>query len=323
MTRFMKYIGVSALAATMALFAIETRQGKAQDKTLHLAFVTNNASDYWTVARAGVVQGTKEVPNVEVDFRMPQDGQAATQKRNVQDLLARGVDGIAISPIDPANQKQFLNDIAAQSLLICQDSDAPASNRSCYIGTDNVAAGRQAGDLIKKALPDGGKIMVFVGQADAQNAVERYTGIKESLKGSNVTIIDLRTDDTDRVRAKNNVKDTILKYPDVACLLGLCSYNGPAIYNAVKEAGLSGKIKVVCFDDEDETIAGVKDGTIYATVVQQQYEFGRQAVILMAKYLRGDKSVIPAGKQIIVPTLAIDKSQIDEFAAKMKKLKGK
>ena len=125
---------------------------------------------------------------------------------------------------------------------------------------DSVIAIPAARPLTPLLLETAAEINVAKGTLD--KAVERYTGIKESLKGSNVTIIDLRTDDTDRVRAKNNVKDTILKYPDVACLVGLWSYNGPAIYNAVKEAGLSGKIKVVCFDDEDETIAGVKDGTI-------------------------------------------------------------
>ena len=137
----------------------------------------------------------------------------------------------------------MINEIAKQALVVTQDSDAPQSNRACYIGTDNVAAGRQAGELIKEALPDGGKIMIFVGKSDAQNAQERYQGIKESLAGSKVEIIDLRTDDTDRVRAKANVSDTLVKYPDVACLVGLWSYNGPAIVNALKEAGKIGQVK--------------------------------------------------------------------------------
>src|SRR5262249_3570130 len=157
-------------------------------------------------------------------------------KQIVQDLLAGGVDGIAISPKDPDNQTDLLNEAASHALLICQDSDAPKSNRACYVGTDNVAAGRQAGELIKKALPNGGKIMVFVGYKDAQNARERFGGIQEVLKGTNISVIDVRTDETDPIKAKSNVKETILNYPDVACLVGLWSYNGPAIVSAVKEA---------------------------------------------------------------------------------------
>jgi ribose transport system substrate-binding protein len=292
-------------------------------KKLKLAFVTNNASDFWTIARAGCEKAAADLRNIDLDFQIPSDGTAATQKRIVQDLLARGVDGMAISPKDPANQTDLLNEAAAHTLLVTQDSDAPQSNRACYIGTDNTAAGRQAGELIKKALPDGGKIMVFVGSMDAQNARERLGGIKEIIKDTKITIIDVRTDETDPLRAKSNVKDTILNYPDVACLVGLWSYNGPAIVSAVKEADKAGKIKIVCFDEEDATLQGVKDGAIFATVVQQPYEFGYQAMKLMADYLGGDKSVVPANKQIIVPTLAIQQENVDAFWTKLKSLRGK
>ena len=297
--------------------------GGGAGKKVKLAFVTNNASDFWTIARAGCNKAAGELPNVELDFKIPSDGTAATQKRIVDDLLAKGVDGIAISPVDPKNQTLMLNEVAKQGLLVTHDSDAPESNRACYIGTDNVAAGKQAGDLIKQALPNGGKIMVFVGTLDAQNAHDRFTGIKEALTGSNVEIIDTRTDDTDRVRAKANVLDTIVKYPDVACLVGLWSYNGPAIVNAVKEANKVGAIKVVCFDEEDETLQGIRDGVISSTVVQQPYEFGYQAIKLMEKVVGGDKSGIPADKKIIVPTLAIDKDKVEEFSAKLKRLRGR
>ena len=125
------------------------------EKKTKLAFVTNNASDFWTIARKGVEQTDKELPNVDVEFRIPADGTAAEQKRIVDDLLAKGVAGIAISPVDPDNQTQLINDAAKQALVVTQDSDAPKSARAFYIGTDNRAAGRQAGDLIKEALPQG------------------------------------------------------------------------------------------------------------------------------------------------------------------------
>jgi ribose transport system substrate-binding protein len=296
--------------------------GKAGGKKIALAFVTNNTSDFWTIARAGCNKAVAELSNVTLEFKLP-DGTAGAQKRIMDDLVTKGVAGIAVSPVDPKNQTLDLNEFAKRVLLITHDSDAPESNRACYIGTDNVAAGRQAGEVIKKALPDGGKIMVFVGTLDAQNAKDRFDGIKEVLKGSKVEIIDCRTDDTDRVRAKANVLDTIVKYPDVACLVGLWSYNGPAILNAVKESGKVGKIKIVCFDEEDETLQGVKDGAIFATVVQQPYEFGYQAIKLMAKVVGGDQSAIPANKTIIVPTKEIAKDSVDAFWANLKVLRGR
>jgi ribose transport system substrate-binding protein len=288
-----------------------------------LAFVTNNASDFWTIARRGTEKADEELADVTVEFRMPPDGTAADQKRIVDDLLAKGIDGIAISPVDPANQTQLINDTAKQALVFTQDSDAPQSERAAYVGTDNIAAGRQAGTLIKEALPEGGRIMLFVGKSDARNAQERTQGIREALQGSNVEIIDVRTDDTDRVRAKSNVSDTLVRYPDVKALVGLWSYNGPAIVNALKESGKIGQVKIVAFDEEDETLAGVRDGSIYATVVQQPYEFGYQAIKMMAQAAKGDRSGIPASKQVIVPTLVIKRDGIEEFQRKINGLRGR
>src|SRR5215470_10789122 len=152
-------IGVICLLILASLGACS----KSGEKKIKLAFVTNNASDYWTIARKGVEQAGRELPNVDAEVKIPGEGSAAEQKRIIDDLLAKGIDGIAISPVDPDNQTQLINDAAKQTLVLTQDSDAPKSERACYIGTDNVAAGRQAGQLIKEALPEGGRIMIFVG----------------------------------------------------------------------------------------------------------------------------------------------------------------
>ena len=258
-----------------------------------------------------------------VEFRIPPDGTAAEQKRLIDDLLAKGIEGIAVSPVDPDNQTQLINDTAKRVLVVTQDSDAPKSDRAFYVGTDNVAAGRQAGGLIKEALPQGGKIMVFVGKLDARNAQERLQGIKETLQGSNISIVDVRTDDADRVRAKSNVSDTLVRYPDVVGLVGLWSYNGPAILNAVTESNKTGQVKIIAFDEEDETLAGVKKGAIFATVVQQPYEFGYQAIKLMHQYLKGDKSFVPANKLVLVPTLIIKQDNVEAFTQKINQLRGR
>ena len=290
--------------------------------TKNLAFVPNNSSDFWVIARKGTEKAEKEIPGIKVDFRIP-DGTAADQQRIIDDLLAKGIDGIAISPVDPANQTAMLDRAAAQAIVVTQDSDAPTSKREVYIGTDNVAAGRQAGELLKEALPQGGKVMVFVGTLDAANAQQRYQGLKEAIAGSNIQIVNVRTDNTDRVRAKANAADTLVTTPDIAGMVGLWSYNGPAIVSAVKEANKVDKVKIIAFDEEDATLNGIKDGSIYATVVQQPFEFGYQSMAMMAKILNGDRSGIPAGKQIFVPTLAVKRADVDEFIKKINTLRGR
>jgi len=285
-------------------------------KKTRLAFVTNNPSDYWTICRKGTEAAAKDLGTVEVEFVMPADGTAVTQKQDVDDLLAKGIKGIAVSPVDPANETPYLNGIAARTNLITADSDAGASRRLCYVGTDNHAAGVMAGRLIKKALPQGGQIMVFVGITRAQNAHDRMVGIEDALRGSRVTILGVRTDDTDHARARQNVVDTLARYPHIAGLVGLWSYNGPAIASAVREKGRAGKVRVIAFDEEAETLAGIRDGAIYGTITQQPYRFGYESVKLLAALARGDKSGIPAGRRLIIPTLAITRGTLAAYQAR-------
>jgi ribose transport system substrate-binding protein len=92
-----------------------------------------------------------------------------------------GYKGVAVSPIDPENQADALNKLAAAMPMLCHDSDAPKSNRRFYIGTNNVDAGRAMGAFIKKQLPEGGKIIITVGKLDALNAQQRRQGLIEEL----------------------------------------------------------------------------------------------------------------------------------------------
>ena len=318
---------IAASIVCLACVSAGCRSGTTNDArtsgTIKLAFVTNNAADFWTVARRGVEKADTELADVETEFRLTADGTAAEQQRIVDDLLTKGVDGIAISPVDPANQVAMIDSAARKAIVFTQDSDAPQSQRTLYIGTDNLAAGRQAGQLIRDAIPEGGNVMLFVGKLDAQNARERVQGIRDALAGSNIRILDVRTDDVDDVRAKANAADTLVRYPDVKGLVGLWSYNGPAILNAVRDAGKVGKVKIIAFDEADETLAGIGAGAIEATVVQQPYEFGYQAIHKMAQAARGDRSFIPASKQVIVPTLVVNRGNVETFTKRINELRGR
>src|SRR5258706_6291757 len=162
----MKRILLSGIAA---LLALSTMSGAmAQDKKT-LAFVVNGASDFWKIAEAGVKKAQGELPNYALQFKYPEQAAAAVQQRVMQDLVAAGVAGIMVSSVDPKNQTEGLNEIAGKTLLLTTDSDAPKSKRLAYIGSSNTALGKDAGKLMLKALPDGGKCIGFVGLPGADN----------------------------------------------------------------------------------------------------------------------------------------------------------
>jgi len=291
-------------------------EGEGQNKKLQIAFVVNTVADFWIYTQRGIEKSQTVLPGYECIFRMNDEGTAAGQIRIVDDLIASGVAAIAFSPIDPVNQIKKLNEWSKKIKVICCDSDIPKSNRLCYLGTNNVSAGEQAGQLIKEALGDaGGKVMVFVGRKDVQNAIDRLAGIQKVLKGTNIEIVDVRTDDGDRVKAKANVLDTLTSYPEVNCMVSLWSYNGTQIVNACKEKKLLGKMKIVCFDEDNPVLEAVKDGYVYGTVVQQPFEFGYQSMTLLADILEGDMSRIPENKQIIIDTKIIKQADAAAFQA--------
>jgi ribose transport system substrate-binding protein len=308
--------------AVAALLASTAFGAQAADKKT-LVFVPNGASDFWKAAEAGVKKAQEELPNYVLQFKYPEQAAAAVQERLMDDLVSAGVAGIMVSAVDPKTETDALTRVGSHTLLLTTDSDAPKSTRQAYIGSSNVLAGNQVGDILKKVLPNGGKCMAYVGLPGADNARERIEGIKDTIKGTKIEIVDVRADDIDQARAKRNVEDTLTANPDINCMLGIYSYNIPQIYQALKEAGALGKITVTGFDDDPITLGGIKEGTVAGTVVQQPYEWGYQGMKAMAKILEGDKSFIPSNQLIIVPTKTILKDNVDDYAAQLKKLQGK
>ena len=318
------FVCAVAIALGLAISCSSSPPTKTQKPVKMIAFITNSTSDFWKIARKGTEKADTELTDVAVAFKTTNTGAVDEQNGLVRHALdVEEADAIAISPIDPTAQKTVINNAAKRALVITQDSDAPDTDRALYIGADNRAAGRQAGDLIRKALPQGGKIMVFVGKREVQNAKDRFEGLKEALQGSNVVVIDLMTDDADAGNARNNAYEALKKNPDIAGMVGLWSYNGPAIVQALRPEGKLGKVQIVCFDDDRETLTAIKDGSIFGTVAQQPFEYGYQTVKAAEQILKGDRSVIPANKTIFIPTVVIQKNNVDDYSKKLDQLLGK
>ncbi len=291
----------------------------AAKKKLRLTFVANSSDDFWSVVRLGCDTATRELGDVDLDFRIPANPTVEGQQELMSNLVAGGVDGIAISPIDADDQTDFLNGIAAKTLLVCTDSDAEKSKRTCYIGTDNIAAGKQAAELLKAALPQGGKIVLFVSYLNAQNMKDRMQGIQAGLAGSNIQIVDTLADGAKSDVAQKNADGVLSKYPDLAGMDCLNGYQGPAILTAVRGAGRAGQVKIVCFDAASDTLTGIAAGDIYGTIVQMPYNFGYQTILRMEKYLHGDKTQLAEGK-ILLPSRALTKDKVEQFQAWRKTL---
>ncbi len=334
-----KHLLLKSLLFLLVLSFTGCGEKSGSTDNIEVGYVTNGISDFWVIAEKGAKDSAAE-HGVDVAVMMPPEG-TGDQKRMIQDLLARGINGVAVSPIDPANQVDILNEIASVTRYITHDSDAPQTKRELYIGMDNYTAGRMCGKLVKEALPDGGEVMIFVGRLGQLNADQRRQGVIDELLdrpfdinrpndpntgpivGEKYTIIDTRTDQFDFARAKSQAEDAIAKYPELDAMVGLFGYNPPKCLEAVKEAGKTGQIKVIAFDEENDTLQGIKDGYMQGTIVQNPYKYGYESVRVLAALAQGDESVIPESKFINIPARSITAENVDEFWTELKQLRGK
>jgi ribose transport system substrate-binding protein len=335
---------VGILGVTLALTGCRTGSGKPK-----VAFVSNNAYQFWTFAEKGAQKAAKEF-DVELEFRKPQKGTAKVQREIIEDLINRGFKGVAVSPNDPENSLSFYkNTVSKKMALVMTDNDLPeADARKCYIGTHNYRAGRQAGELVKMAFPKGGKIAIFVGLIDSPNAVERRQGVLDFLAGKDLkekgevtkadakdldlgngyTLVDTRIDNSDEKNCQIMAEDLLIKHPGVDCLVGLWEYNPPALLRAVRNSKNVQKPLIVAFDENDQTLDGIKSGEVVGTIVQNPYEFGYQSIKVLASLTKGTDDVlktwpgIEKGNSIFVPTRVINKDNLESFQKEVKDILG-
>ena len=293
-----------------------------------IGFVTNGIASFWVIAEAGARAAAAEL-GVNVEIRMPPSPEVENQKRMLEELVTLEVDGVAVSPIDPDNQNDLLNMVAENTNLITHDSDAPKSNRLGYVGMSNYSAGRMCGELVKEALPDGGSLIIFVGRLEQLNARQRRQGVIDELlgrdfdadrfdkpgsviEGKGYKILSTRTDNFDFAKAKSLAEDAIVAHPDLGAMVGLFAYNPPNILEALKTADKLGQIKVIGFDEADETLQAIKDGHCVGTVVQDPWMYGYKSVELLTKMARGDESVFKASDFVDIPARKVIAGKTDE-----------
>lgn len=292
---------------------------ETDSRPLRLAFVTNSSSDFWALARAGIRQAESEF-DVVVDFQVPGRGTAAEQRQIIESLIAKGVAGMAVSVLDPLGAVGILDEASSYMPVITQDSDCPESKRIAYIGTDNVEAGRVAGRKLVELLPDGGRVALFVGKLDVANARERRSGIEQEIADHGIEIVETFTDEVSRPVAQANVRNALEKYPDLDALVGLWSYNTPAIVKVVEEKGIGGEIEIVGFDEEDVTLDAIEQGVVAATVVQQPYEFGYRSIRALSRLARGLDPELADNGLNYVPVRLIDGGNVSEFRVDLERL---
>ena len=126
-------------------------------------------------------------------------------------------------------------------------------------------------------------------------------------------------DDGRNAKCEQLIRDTLTQHPDLACFVGMNARHGPILLKVLGEEGKLGAIKLITFDEAAETLDGIEQGFVHATVAQDPYQYGYEAVRMLASLSRNAGRSIPiVGKgSLHVPTEAIHKEQLSTFRARL------
>lgn len=264
--------------------------------------LTNGDSPYWDACRAGMEAANSELKLADKGLKGVLDVNDNTLEGQLQklkqygtqsDIAAVGVSAIDADNVAVAAELRSLQKKGIKVLTIDSDVDRGkfSDARFAFIGTDNLTGGKVLGKCAKGLRPDGGEYVTFVGLTGAQNAKERIGGFATGA-GESFVSKDSMADEGKREIARDNVRNAIRNHAGLNVLVGIWSYNAPAIVDVVRELDRRKDFTVVVFDAEPDAIKAMKAQQIDAMVVQNPFEMGYQGVALMAALVKDDKETI-------------------------------
>jgi ribose transport system substrate-binding protein len=261
-----------ALLAVFVVAGLTSCQPPYHQKGEHYIFVAANINlPYWQEAEAGLDDAASQM-GVKADLTGPDKFDPQAELQAFQQAVASKPSGILVSVTRPELFQDGINGAISQGIpVICVDSDAPDSKRVMFIGTDNFRAGEESGKRIAQILNGKGKIVVITipGQF---NLDERVRGLEEALKKDpDLKIIQTLDDNGDPRVANDSISGLLQGKPKFDGIVALEASGGSGAAEALHRLDFAGKIPIVAFDKDPETLDWIERGVITATVTQKPY----------------------------------------------------
>lgn len=244
----------------------------AHDSDEYYAFIAANLQvPYWKTAGTGFTRAASQL-KVRADFDGPQNYDAVAEKEALDRAVQKKATGILLAVTDPSILKDSIDKAIAVGIpVITIDSDAPASKRLFFIGTNNYQVGFTGGQRLAQELHGKGNVVVFT-MPDQPNLQDRLHGYRDSLARTpdiKITrIVDIQGDP--RI-AFDTTTEIIAKEKDkVDAFVCLEAQSGKEIASVLNSYHVTGK-PVMAMDTDQETLDWIKKGIIVATIAQKPY----------------------------------------------------
>jgi ribose transport system substrate-binding protein len=263
---------------------------------------------FYVAQKAGIEEEAKSHPDADVNVSAGRERTASDEVIGlIEDAIAKGVDAIAVNgsddkPLLPVLQRVI--DAKIPLVLFDAPADELKGKYAAYIGTDNEAGGKGAGEWLKGQMPGGGKVGLLLCVAGHPVTVARVKGFEEGLKGGGAFKVVSRVDaECDRDKGRKVMEDMITAHPDVDAIFSTSDGQSMGAVEALKAAGKDPTF--VSFDAQPEAVEAIKAGNIIdASSGWSARTLGAEAVKAAIAAAKGED--VPPSR--VIPVTVVDKS---------------
>jgi ribose transport system substrate-binding protein len=315
-----KFFVIGAAAVALVVSGCDKPYHQPEEKYVLVA--ANINLPYWQEAQAGLTDIGKTT-GVKVDLEGPATFSPQEELTAFQQAVASHPSGILVSVSDPKLFNEPINAALLQGIpVVTIDADAPESRRVTFIGTDNFRAGQESGKHMADLLGGQGRVLI-IGLAGQLNTEERVRGVNEALKKyPGIKVIDTVDDKGDPRNAYDAVSNLLQKKEKIDGIIALEATGGAGAADALHRMDMTGKVKILAFDKDPQTLDGIERGWITATVVQKPYVMAFYGVRFLDDLHHNvvhefkDWATAPAGPLPVfvdTGTAVVDKSNLTTF----------
>jgi ribose transport system substrate-binding protein len=323
----MKTLKMTALAMLALGVAFTTGCGERHSlKEVYYLISANTALPYWKTAAAGFNKAAAQY-KVTAQVVGPDGYDPQAEKDALQKAIAAKPSGILISVADVSVLQPAIDAAVAAGIpVITMDSDAAGSRRLYFIGTNNLEAGRLGGNRAIAKLGGKGNVVVFT-IAGQPNTEERLKGFKDVFANRPgikiVEVIDIK-DDPKLAFDKTQEFMALTGDKRIDGFICLDSASGKMVSDAIKRTGATDR-ELIAWDVNQDTLDGIKAGTIDATVAQKPFTMGYMGLKALDEVFHAPPaqlskdysadSFAPYPVFVDTGTSLVDKSNVDLYIA--------
>jgi ribose transport system substrate-binding protein len=286
--------------------ATETSAGDKSEKLRFAVIPKGTSHQFWLSVHAGAEAGAQEIGNIEILWKGPEsEGDTAGQINVVRNFVTNGVDGIVLAP----NHSQSLVAAVAEAnaenipVVVFDSGLGQGPTIVSYVATNNLRGGELAAERLAESIGHKGKVILLRYIPGSESTEQREAGFLAAMaKEKDIEVISSdQYAGTTPEEAMAKATQLLNKYRDeVNGIFAVCEPNCNGTLEALRQAGLAGKVQFVAFDPSESLIQGLNDQSVAGIVLQDPFEMGRQSVIALAKHLKGEtvEAVISTGEYV-------------------------